>query len=43
MYEIDTNSGQHWSKNEDICRAAPDSILNEQKGPKFRETWKAHY
>ena len=42
IYEIDTNSGQHWSKNEDICRVTPDSVLHEQVRPKSTETWKEH-
>lgn len=43
IYEMDTTSGQHWSKNGDICRVTPDSILNEEMRPKSRETWKEHY
>lgn len=43
IYEIDTNSGQHWSKKDDICRATPDSVLCEQMRPKSMETWEEHY
>lgn len=43
MYEIDTNSGQDWSKNEDICRVAPECVLHQQMRPKSPETWKENY
>lgn len=42
IYEVDTSSGQLWSKNEDICRVTPD-VLHEQMRQKSRETWKEHY